>query len=116
MNKFGISDNAFTQIIDTMNSFDFISKAVIFGSRAKGTHKKYSDVDICVFGKMDVFDAEKIKSALDELNVIYEFDVVNYESITTVAFREHIDRVGVIFIGDKDDDEGLSTTRSVTEL
>jgi len=97
MSNFGLSDNSFTQIVNTISSFSFVSKAVIFGSRAKGTQKKYSDVDICIFGKIDAFDAERVKSALEELNVIYEYDVVAYDSITSTALREHIERVGITF-------------------
>ena len=46
---------------------------------------------------MDVLDAGQINSALDELNVIYEFDVVDYENLSSITLREHIDRVGVVF-------------------
>lgn len=98
MNTFGISEKAFVQIVDTLKSFDFISKAVIFGSRAKGTYRRYSDVDICIFGELDIFDSEKVKGALDDLNAIYEFDVVSWDAITTPSLREHINRVGIPFM------------------
>jgi len=68
-----------------------IYKAVIFGSRAKGTFKKYSDVDIAVFGGTDS-DASEIAMNLDEENIIYKFDILAYESIENQKLKEHIDR------------------------
>jgi len=95
MNNLGLSANSLEQITRIINSFDFVSKAVIFGSRAKGTYKKYSDIDICLYGELDAFDAEKVRSALDDLNLIYEFDVLSYSDITNTALCEHVDRIGV---------------------
>ena len=94
MDKYGISERNLAQIIDIIAGFDFVEKAVIFGSRAKGTQRKYSDIDICLFGNLDSFKAEKVRAALDELNVIYEFDVLSYNNISNEALIEHIDRVG----------------------
>jgi len=83
-------------ITDLLGTFGFVSKALVFGSRAKGNHRKYSDVDICLFGEMGDLDAEKVRSGLNELNLIYDFDAVDYGRIKTPALREHIDRVGIV--------------------
>jgi len=95
MNDLGLSAVNLEQINRLISSFEFVTKAVIFGSRAKGTHKKYSDIDICLFGKLNSFDAERVKSELNDLNIIYEFDVLSYNDIKNSVLREHIDRVGV---------------------
>jgi len=103
MANLGISDEAMRKITDVIASFTFVIRAVIFGSRAKGNYKKYSDVDICLFGEIDAFQAERVRGSLNELNVIYEFDVVAYNNIKTTALREHIDRVGIeIFTRERD--------------
>jgi predicted nucleotidyltransferase len=97
MDNLGLSEKNLKLISETISSFSFVERAVVFGSRAKGMHKKYSDVDICLFGEMEALDAQRVESALDDLNVIYEFDVVSYGEIMDDALKEHIDRVGVEF-------------------
>jgi predicted nucleotidyltransferase len=69
-----------------------VKKAVLFGSRAKGTHKAGSDVDIAVIG-----DEKKISDILnEETHLPYIFDVINLETITSPNLMEHIQRVGKI--------------------
>jgi len=73
-----------------------IEKAVVFGSRAKGSHTQYSDVDIALYGDIDFMEVEDICCRLDELPLIYKFDVAVYNLTKNAALREHIDRVGVL--------------------
>jgi predicted nucleotidyltransferase len=90
----GLSDTHLSQITDAL-SHTAITKANVFGSRAKGNHKYYSDIDICIFGDRDGFKAETIHGILDELHMPYKFDVVSYDTIKNPALRDHIDRNGV---------------------
>jgi len=73
-----------------------IEKAVVFGSRAKGSHAQYSDVDIALYGDIDFMEVENVCCRLDELPLIYKFDVAAYNLTKNAALREHIDRVGVV--------------------
>ena len=68
------------------------SRAVLFGSRAKGDWCDSSDIDIAVFGNVRT---PALLARLDELPMPYKFDVINYETINHAPLREHIDRVGV---------------------
>ncbi|MCL2412466.1 MAG: nucleotidyltransferase domain-containing protein, partial [Treponema sp.] len=52
-NKFGLPDEVFAKITDTLKKYPQIKKAVIFGSRAKGSNKQYSDIDIAIFADTD---------------------------------------------------------------
>lgn len=94
MNNLGITTDIHQQIINVISSFNYISRAVVFGSRAIGTYKKYSDIDICLFGELNTFDTEHVRTILNDLNIIYEFDVICYHEIKTPPLRDHIDRVG----------------------
>ena len=88
----------FSAVISVIETVPAVKKAVLFGSRAMGTHSRYSDIDIALFGEFDFLEVERIKSELEELPVIQKFDVVAYNEIKNSALREHIDRVGqVIF-------------------
>lgn len=73
-----------------------IERAVLFGSRAKGTFKPGSDIDIALLGNDISFaDLLSADNALDDLDFPYFFDLILYRHISEPALREHIDRVGV---------------------
>ena len=74
-----------------------IDEVILFGSRAMNRHKTASDIDFAVKGD-DILEIVGALSAdFDESDLIYEVDVVAYDSITSPALREHIDRVGKLF-------------------
>jgi len=77
-------------------SFPEIDKAVLFGSRAKGTAKPYSDLDIAVFGLGVTFSTiAKLHWLLEEESPMpYFFDIVDYGTISNAELKAHIDRVG----------------------
>ncbi|MDR1321736.1 MAG: nucleotidyltransferase domain-containing protein [Gracilibacteraceae bacterium] len=87
----GLSDKHTELIIDTLRASG-VSRAVVFGSRAKGNWRDNSDIDIAVFGDVNIGG---LLTDLDELPTPYKFDVVNYETIIHQPLREHIDRSGV---------------------
>lgn len=73
-----------------------IKKVLLFGSRAKGIAKKGSDIDLAVIGDgLGFRDVCKFGMKLDELDLPYKIDIVNYNAITNEEFKEHIDRVGI---------------------
>jgi len=82
-NSFGIYDKSFTLIRKSLAEFTEIEKAVIFGSRAMGNHKKGSDIDIAVYGENDNHNTtSSLQGKLnEELPIPYFVDVVNYNSI-----------------------------------
>jgi len=72
-----------------------VTGVILFGSRAKGTAKPASDIDLALEGIADQLQAEAIASELDELPLPYRFDVKALTAIQNQHLREHIDRVGV---------------------
>ena len=72
-----------------------IAGVILFGSRAKGTHRPQSDVDLALLGNLKPLEAEEIASELDELPLPYRFDVVVFDLIRHPPLREHIERVGI---------------------
>ena len=95
MNSLGLSIGELNLIRDVFLKNSAIVKAVVFGSRVKGNYKKYSDIDIALFDDGSHLNVERILHELDELPLIYKFDVVAYGAVKNLALREHIDRVGV---------------------
>jgi predicted nucleotidyltransferase len=73
-----------------------IKKLILFGSRAKGTAKAGSDIDLAVIGDGIGFrEICQLGTKLDDLDLPYEIDIVNYNTISNTKLKEHIDRVGI---------------------
>ena len=85
-------------ILVAVAEFPEIEQAVLFGSRAKGTHSLGSDVDIAIKGKKVTYAITvQLSGQLnEELPLPYFFDVVNYHTIAEKKLIEHIDRVGIV--------------------
>lgn len=49
-----MEDKIVNEIISKLNSFSFIHSIILFGSKARGTEKETSDIDICVITKPGV--------------------------------------------------------------
>mgnify|MGYP002785130797 CR=1 FL=1 len=84
-------------IIDVFKAFPQVKKAYLFGSRAIGTHKVGSDVDIALIGKNIDQVITTISYTLNEETLLpYSFDLIDYETLTNADLKEHIDRVGAL--------------------
>lgn len=95
---FGLTDIDLAEITSVLRQFPEVNQAVVFGSRAKATHKAGSDVDIALLGQDISFSTiVRISGILnEETNMPYHFDVVDYYTISNQELVAHIDRVGVI--------------------
>lgn len=95
---FGLDANTLDLISKVFMAYPDIEKVLVYGSRAKGSYRKGSDIDLALFGvNLTHEQLSQIKSALDDLNTPYLFDVVLFSSITSADLIEHIGRVGQIF-------------------
>ena len=75
-----------------------IQKAVLYGSRAKGNFKNYSDIDLTLQGEdLSPHLLADIAEALDELLLPYSIDLSIFEQLNHAALTTHIERVGVVF-------------------
>ncbi len=99
MNDSGLSEKEIGLICSTLSRHREISGAVLFGSRAKGTASKSSDIDIALEGIEDELQAEAIARELEELPIPYRFDVKALAVINYKPLQEHIARVGVRIYG-----------------
>ena len=98
--KIGITPKDLDYIVRSIQTRGEIDKAIVFGARAKGMHKPYSDIDIALCGDDVSFDTiSSLYSLLDQQGPLpYFFDIIDYAQIKNKELKEHIDRVGkVIF-------------------
>jgi len=94
---YGLQDRDLRHIIESVQAFPEIDSVVLFGSRAKGTQKTGSDVDLAIKGRYITYEtAVRLADMLNEEKPLpYYFDVLHYENIKEPRLVEHIDRVGV---------------------
>jgi len=97
--RFGIPENSLNIIISTLQDFDSIRKASIFGSRALGNYKNGSDVDIAIYGDDITSEIVNRLSILlnEDLPLPYYFDIVHYEGLDNNGLKEHINSFSVSF-------------------
>ncbi len=94
----GLTCDELEEITTILNKFPQISSAILFGSRAKGSYKKGSDVDIALVGENLDTVITKISYQLNEESTLpYYFDFIDYKTITNIDLKDHIDRVGITF-------------------
>lgn len=74
-----------------------VQQAVLYGSRAKGTHRPNSDIDICLDAPDMAFsDFLQLSAQLDELALPYSLDLALKHHIENPDLLDHINRVGVV--------------------
>jgi predicted nucleotidyltransferase len=96
MNKFGITEQSFNYIIESLGLYKEIEKTIIFGSRSIGNYKKGSDIDLSIIGE-NVTDKTVLSLSTklnQELPIPYYFDIINYQTIDNIQLQEHIDQFG----------------------
>ena len=95
--EYGLSPDAIAGIREVLARFPEVSRAVLYGSRAMGTYRTGSDIDLTLFGEElapSLFSA--IEMALDDLLLPYTIDLSIFAQLANANLREHIERVGKV--------------------
>ncbi len=92
-----------------------LEEVILYGSRAMGTNRPGSDVDLAIVAGRGTPDEEAknfrlaaaVSSDLDQLPLPYIFDVSVLELIKHEALLDHIRRVGVAIFSTHEDNQKL---------
>ena len=95
--KFGLAAEDVARIRAVFEKYSPIEKVILYGSRAKGSHRQGSDIDVTLFGPLTLTILNQIRNDLDDLNLPYTFDLSIYSQIDNADLLEHIRRVGTLF-------------------
>ena len=96
--KFGLSDTVIKELQDVFRRHANIEKVLIFGSRSKGNYRAGSDIDLAVIGKdIDYNLLLSILCEIDDLDLRYTVDLLDYQKKKGTPIGDHIDRVGQVF-------------------
>jgi predicted nucleotidyltransferase len=94
----GIIESAVQRIREVLAHYPEVEKALLYGSRAMGTHRPGSDIDLTLCGSgLDHTLLIRIENELDDLLLPYQMDLSVFSELTHPALLDHIRRVGVTF-------------------
>lgn len=92
----GLPEGSIVAIRGILAGFPEVEKAVLYGSRAAGTFRRGSDIDLTLMGdRLDTTLLSRIDWALDDLLLPYKIDLSLFSQLRHPALIEHIRRVGV---------------------
>lgn len=96
-NEFGLDNKIIEDFKEIFAKHEEIERACIFGSRAKGTYKKNSDIDIVLYGENLTHTINtKVYYEIENLYLIYMIDLINFNSLSEKdSLRENIIKEGV---------------------
>ncbi|AUD06392.1 nucleotidyltransferase domain-containing protein [Spirosoma pollinicola] len=94
--KYGLTAENLTQITQVFKRNPAVLKVYLYGSRAMGTNRPGSDIDLAVSGNQLTFnDFLNLTIQLEELDLLYVFDVQHLDKIKNPDMLNHINRVGI---------------------
>jgi len=90
----GLSDSQRQTIRTILAAFaDDIVRVDFFGSRAKGTQRPNSDVDLVLHGLVSEAVIDRLWTLFQESNLPFSVDVKSYEQTQYAPLRAHMDEV-----------------------
>lgn len=93
--RFGLPEQAIQEIQGALALYPEVEKAILYGSRAMGTFKPGSDIDLTLIGENLTHNLMLgIMFDLDDLLLPWMIDLSIFDTIDHPGLREHIDRVG----------------------
>lgn len=93
---YGLTDIELQKLFEVFAQNGRIEQVILYGSRAKGNFKPFSDVDITLVGsELSRDDLNKVIQEIDDLLLPYQFDISLEHKLKNVALIDHIERRGV---------------------
>lgn len=92
----GLDADTLEAIRGTLARFPAVERVILYGSRAMGTQRPASDIDLTLVGEaLGSDELQEIDLALDDLLLPWTFDLSIYHRLVNESLRAHIDRAGV---------------------
>jgi len=95
---YGLDEKVIKDLKEIFSKFPAVEKVILYGSRAMGTYRNGSDIDITLLGKnLSIQTIFGIQDEIEELYLPYSFDISIYDRIDNEDLIDHIQRVGKVF-------------------
>jgi predicted nucleotidyltransferase len=95
--KFGLKESNIEKINQIFVKNNKIEEVLLYGSRAIGSYREGSDIDLTIKGNIEFKDLQRIISELDNLLLPYKFDISIFKDINNNDLIDHIKKIGIIF-------------------
>jgi predicted nucleotidyltransferase len=93
----GLRDEEIDRLMTLFAAEPLIAEVVLYGSRAKGSHRDGSDIDLTLKGgEMTTKWLLGLSSKIDDLLLPYEMDLSIFDYIENPDLIDHIHRVGKV--------------------
>ena len=94
---YGMTDEELDLLCSLFARHREIERVILYGSRARGTHKPFSDVDITLLGVgLNRSHLNRLMADIDESSLPYFFDVSLYAKLTNPDLIAQIEKTCVI--------------------
>ncbi|MEI8140769.1 MAG: nucleotidyltransferase domain-containing protein [bacterium] len=98
MTNTGLPASAVAKICGVFQDYPLINRVILYGSRAMGTFRPGSDIDLCIEGEaLGLTEMLAIETRIDDLLLPWKVDLSLLQTIDNEALKDHIRRVGVNF-------------------
>ena len=95
--NFGLTDIELQALRDLLASIPEVEQAIIYGSRARGTHQMASDIDLTLKGdNLTYLQLALLDEKIDDLYLPYFVDLSLYSMLKTPELLDSIRREGKV--------------------
>ena len=95
--KFGLKDVEISALCNVLASIPEVEEAIIYGSRARGTNKVSSDIDITLKGSnLTYLQLALLDAKIDDLYLPYFVDLSLFSMLRNTDLIESIEREGKV--------------------
>jgi predicted nucleotidyltransferase len=96
--KYGLKVSTIARIKGVFAALPEIERVILYGSRARGTFRNGSDIDLTIVGDgVTHSQLLRMENQLDDLLLPYTIDLSLLRQIDNPDLLDHIRRVGVVF-------------------
>lgn len=94
----GLSSPVVTQLCAVFEKYSDICTVYLFGSRAKGSFRDGSDIDLAVVApQMTAETFNTLWNEIDGLPIVFKVDCLHFEQLTNAVLKQKIKAEGVVF-------------------
>ncbi|MBN2899218.1 MAG: nucleotidyltransferase substrate binding protein [Clostridia bacterium] len=92
---YGLTKSDFYKLVSILERHATdIASAILFGSRARGDFKPFSDIDIAIKFRSNHGVLATIIEEFESLDIIYTFDCIDYDYISNPKLKTYVDEEG----------------------
>lgn len=93
--RYGLPETCLKALQNIFSKFASVKEVILYGSRAKGTFREFSDIDITLVGDIKPFDYYLILQQIDDLLLPYNVDLSIFNRLKNESLKSHIIRCGI---------------------